>query len=178
MLPGTERRTGRSAHIAAVLALGLAVAAAPASAQTPSPPRITALVGAGHDMGWFGGQAEGYILQRLSLFAGLGYTPDIENDNPTGATFAFGVRQYAGGQRHRVFLQASVSQVMVTTRGETGSGERFYGPGIQAGYSFLAPGGLTALVSAGVGYALGLDAAESSDDFATLFNVGIGYTWR
>lgn len=169
----------RPVAIAAVLLMALMpVSVAPTAAQDDSPPGFAALIGVGHDMGWFGAQAEGYVRPGLAIFGGLGWTPEIRDDTPTGPTFAFGVRQYVGSARHRGFLEANVSQVLVITADSVSSGDRFYGPGLQAGYSFVSQGGLSALVSAGLGYAVGLDPAQEGDDFALLFGLGVGYTWR
>jgi hypothetical protein len=126
-------------------------------------------------MGWFGGQAERYVARgRASVFAGVGYTPAIDDGDPSGATFAAGVRGYTGGSRHRGFLEASVSQIDVEMRVD---GVRRYGPGLQIGYQYVARRGFTMLVSGGVGYPRGGDEILGSSATA-LFGFGMGYTWR
>ena len=109
-------------------------------------PRATARVasltaGVGNVMGWFGVHGEGYFAhERLSAFVGLGYTPSIDPGDPSGPTFAVGLRGFTTGIKHRGFLALSVSQLAV----ETGFAEdpgRFYGPGLEAGYQFVSLGG-------------------------------------
>ena len=63
-------------------------------------------------MGWYGAQGERYFgPDRLSAFVGAGYTPSTDQDEPSGPTFAAGLRGYTAGFRHRGFLEASFSQI-------------------------------------------------------------------
>jgi hypothetical protein len=56
---------------------------------------VAATAGVGNAMGWFGGQAEYYVARdRASLFAGLGYTLEVDEGDPSGATFALGARGF------------------------------------------------------------------------------------
>ncbi len=90
-------------------ASGLQTAPPAATVVAPSPPRATLLGGLGNSLGWFGIQGEAYFVTgRLSTFAGLGYTPDLEGNDPTGLTGAAGVRGYTGGVRHRAFVELGV----------------------------------------------------------------------
>jgi hypothetical protein len=64
--------------------------------SAPVPRKVTATAGVGNAMGWFGGQAEYYVARdRASLFAGLGYTLEVDEGDPSGATFALGARGVA-----------------------------------------------------------------------------------
>jgi hypothetical protein len=162
-------------RIAPLAAFGLLALAAPAAAQdAPGPRSFTVTPGIGNAMGWFGAQAERYFTNdRLSLFVGLGYTPELESGDPSGITFAAGARGYTGGARHRGFLELSVSQIVIELWPEEG---RHYGPGLQAGYQYVAGGGFTLMGSAGVGYAPGIGYA--GDGVEPLLGLGVGYTWR
>ncbi len=56
-----------------------------AQADAPPPRWFTLLTGVGNSVGWFGAQGERYFVgDRLSVFGGLGYTPDVDA-NPSGA---------------------------------------------------------------------------------------------
>jgi hypothetical protein len=115
---------------------------------------------------------------RLSGFGGVGYTLEIDQGDPTGLTFAGGVRAYTLGIKHRGFAELSFSQV-TTSRPlfALGEGKRHYGPGIQAGFQHVGAGGFTFVVSAGVGYAL-VDEFVIGSRVQPLLNLGLGYTWR
>ncbi len=136
---------------------------------------VTLLAGVGNALGWLGMQGEYYVAgDRISLFAGLGYTPEIDRGDAHGITPAVGVRGFTSGLRHRGFLEISVTQVGIQT-GPQGS-SRHYGPGIQAGYQFSAVAGFTFMVSFGVAYAIGVDPSLNS--VGELLGIGLGYTWR
>jgi hypothetical protein len=92
-----------------------------------------------------------------------------------GLTFAGGLRGFTGGDKHRAFLEGSVSQLFVES-GPLGSSRRLYGPGVQAGYQFVAPGGFTIMASLGLGYAPGV--SRRVDGWAGLLGLAAGYTWR
>ena len=144
--------------------------------------RFTVLAGIGNAMGWFGVQGEKYVRQeRVSFFAGLGYTPD-DDHFPGGPTPAVGVRGFTSGSRHRAFVEASVSQVTTTKyAAHPPDGQRLYGPGLQVGYQFTAPRGFTLMASAGAGYAVGQELIEPLDEpdpIYALLGLGLGYTWK
>jgi len=153
--------------------------------DTQQRPKVTVVGGSGNAMGWLGGQFERYLWsRRSSLFLGVGRTLDRENSigssciAPSGATYAFGGRMYSSGYRHRVFLEASISQVVCRWACSSDSsveGEGFYGPGVQLGYQYITTRGFTAVASIGVGYALD---SEVMDQTATLVGLGLGYSWR
>jgi hypothetical protein len=104
-------------------------------------------------MGWLGLQGERYFAhERLSAFLGLGYTPSIDQGDPSGPTFALGFRGFTPGVNHRGFLALCVSQLFVESGG-TEDPSRLYGPGLEAGYQFASRGGFTFMVGAGLGYA-------------------------
>jgi hypothetical protein len=106
-------------------------------------------------MGWLGVQGERYFSgDRLSAFLGVGYTPSVDPGDPSGVTFAAGLRGFTAGLKHRGFLEASVCQIM-TVASFVEEPYRLYGPCLQAGYQFASRGGFTAMVSMGLGYAPG-----------------------
>ena len=156
----------------------------PASAGGQEPgaaPRVPARVasltaGVGNVMGWLGVHGERYFAhERLSAFVGLGYTPSIDPGDPSGPTFALGLRGFTDGIKHRGFLALSVSQLAI----ETGFAEdprRFYGPGLEAGYQFVSRGGFTFMASLGLGYAPGVP--EGEQEYGEVLALGLGYTWR
>jgi hypothetical protein len=163
----------------APLVLLLLLEGAPAlmGQETPAPGRTaTVTAGIGNTMGWLGVQAERYFArERLSAFLGLGYTPSIDPGDPSGATFALGVRGFTTGVKHRGFLALSVSQLFVE-QGAAADPGRLYGPGLEAGYQFASRGGFTVMAGLGVGYAPGMPEGESK--FGSMVELGLGYTWR
>jgi hypothetical protein len=146
-------------------------------AQTTAPLRVvTVTAGVGNAMGWFGAQGERYFgPDRLSAFVGAGYTPSLDQGEPSGPTFAAGLRGYTAGFKHRGFLEASISQIFTEVIGLE-PGRRLYGPGLAAGYQFVSRGGFTLMTSLGLGYAPGVDDGHTK--VAGLVNLGLGYTWR
>lgn len=162
-----------------VLTLLLLVSAplAAVGQESPVPKRVaTLMAGVGNVMGWFGLHGEGYFArERLSGFGGLGYTPSVDPGNPSGLTFAVGLRGFTPGIKHRGFLALSLSQLAV----ESGSVEdprRFYGPGLEAGYQYASRGGFTFMASLGLGYAPGVPEGEK--EVGEVLALGLGYTWR
>ena len=161
-----------------VLLLLLGSPSAPLRGQEADTPRRIATVtaGIGNTMGWLGLQGERYFAQeRLSVFLGLGYTPSIDEGDPSGATFAFGVRGFTPGVKHRGFLALCVSQLVVES-GFTDDPSRLYGPGVEAGYQFASRGGFTLMAGAGLGFAPGVP--EGEDEVYSMIELGLGYTWR
>ncbi len=137
---------------------------------------VTIVAGVGNDMGWVGLQGEYYLVgDRISVFGGLGYTPEADPGDPDGITPAVGVRGFTPGLRHRGFLEISITQIAIQTL-PGGESSRHFGPGVQAGYQFSAVAGFTFLVSFGIGYAIGVDPSLNS--VQALFGLGLGYTWR
>jgi hypothetical protein len=144
-------------------------------------PRATSLLfGVGNALGWLGGQGEKYFHgDRVSVFFGLGYTISTEEGCPSGVTAAAGARVFTSGRSHRALLELSISQIATEIQivdGEKYPGSRRYGPGVQVGYQFVSRGGFTALLSGGVGYALGASPGLSRTHGVA--NLAIGYTWR
>lgn len=109
-----------------------------------------------------------------SPLLGLGYTPVMDQDDPSGPTFALGGRAFTPGVKHRGFLALCVSQLFV--EGGTDDPHRLYGPGIEAGYQFASRGGFTAMLGAGLGYAPGMPDGKS--EVGSMIELGLGYTWR
>jgi hypothetical protein len=160
--------------VAVLLLLG----GAPLRGQEVTAPArvVTVTAGVGNTMGWLGLQGERYFADdRLSAFLGLGYTPSIDEGDPSGATFALGVRGYTRRVKHRGFLALSLSQLFVES-GVGEDGRRLYGPGLEAGYQFASRGGFTVMLGAGVGYAPGVPDGESA--VGSMIELGFGYTWR
>src|SRR5262245_39599585 len=89
-----------------VLCLPLPAAAQEAGASPPVRARVASLTaGLGNVMGWFGLHGERYFArERLSGFLGLGYTPAVDEGDPSGPTFAIGLRGFTPGIKHRGFL--------------------------------------------------------------------------
>jgi hypothetical protein len=148
------------------------------SGAAPQIPRrvATLTAGIGNVMGWFGLHGEGYFAQeRLSGFVGLGYTPSVDPGDPSGLTFAVGLRAFTVGVKHRGFLALSVSQLAVES-GFVENPRRFYGPGLEAGYQYAARGGFTLMASLGLGYAPGVPEGER--EIGGVLALGLGYTWR
>jgi hypothetical protein len=106
------------------LLLGLAgVAAAQEPGGFAGERLVTVTAGVGNAMGWFGVQGERYFLdERISIFAGVGYTPHIDRGEPDGPTFAAGLRSFTSGLKHRLFLEASASQLVTTSEGALSGG--------------------------------------------------------
>ena len=139
---------------------------------------VTITAGVGNAMGWFGLQGQRYFSSdRLSAFLGVGYTPAPDEVDPSGITFALGVRGFTPGLKHRGFLEASACQVLTVSSFIEEERARLYGPCLQAGYHFASRGGFTALASLGVGFALG-DVPDGESAAMGLLGLGFGYTWR
>ena len=154
----------------------LASQEAPLSPAPIGPRKVTAVAGIGNAMGWLGAQVEHYFArEQFSAFAGFGYTlADVEGD-PAGATFAAGARGFTAGLKHRGFLELSISQIAVRAA-VFDEGDRYYGPGLQAGYQFVSRGGFSLMASLGLGYGLGIPDGETK--VHGLGALGLGYTWR
>jgi hypothetical protein len=146
-------------------------------ASPPVPPRVASLTaGLGNVMGWFGLHGEGYFArERLSGFVGLGYTPSVDEGDPSGPTFAIGLRGFTTGIKHRGFLALSLSQLALES-GFVENPRRFYGPGLEAGYQYVARGGFTFMASLGLGWAPGVP--EGAKEVGEVLALGLGYTWR
>jgi hypothetical protein len=142
-----------------------------------APRRVaTVTAGIGNSMGWLGVQGERYFVhERLSAFLGLGYTPSIDRGDPSGPTFAVGVRGFTTGVKHRGFLSLCLSQLYAET-GFIEDPSRLYGPGVEAGYQFASGGGFTFMVGTGLGYAPGVPEGDSK--VVSMIELGFGYTWR
>ena len=156
-----------------------------ANLDPPGARRVTATVGTGNSLGWFGGQGEWYFRgDRLSAFGGLGYNREVDGRSPSGPAYALGLRGFTDGANHRGFLELSYSLVLTRSTAaviqDGGSsrlqveGDELYGPGVQVGYQYAADGGFTVLLSAGAGYGIGDDGS----DIAGIGGIGLGYTWR
>jgi hypothetical protein len=145
--------------------------------EAADPQRIaTVTAGIGNTMGWLGVQGERYFAhERLSAFLGLGYTPSIDLGDPSGLTFALGVRGFTAGVKHRGYLALSVSQLFVENS-DADDRSRLYGPGVEVGYQFASRGGFTVMLGVGAGYAPGMPEGQSA--VGSMVELGFGYTWR
>lgn len=170
-----QRLNLRCGILSAILFLLLVPRSMPAQASVPVRV-VTVTVGVGNAMGWLGAQGERYFgPDRFSVFVGAGYTPSLDQYEPSGPTFAAGLRGYTRGVKHRGFLEASISQIF-TEVNALEPGRRLYGPGLAAGYQFASRGGFTLMTSLGLGYAPGVDDGHTK--VGGLANLGLGYTWR
>ena len=142
----------------------------------PRPRSVTVVAGIGNSMGWLGLQAEKYLAQsRVSVFAGLGYTPEVDEGDAHGVAVAGGVRAFTPGIKHRGFLELAVSQLAIQ-KFCFDDCRRFYGPGLQVGYQFVSRGGFTLVGSVGVGFIL--DPPPGAHTAELTSGIGLGYTWR
>ncbi|MDT8340606.1 MAG: hypothetical protein RQ751_03755 [Longimicrobiales bacterium] len=166
-------------------ALGLGGPRTLSAQEDPPGPRSAAVLGGvGNSFGWLGAQAEFFFHEtRLSGFLGFGYAPPDVADSGDPA-FAGGVRGFTRGEKHRGFLELSVSTVLretgfsLTSEGLSVVDSNRYGPGLQIGYLYTAGWGFTALTSAGVGYAFGVSEEADKNPVAPLLGLGLGFTWR
>jgi len=174
--------------LAGVLLMALPSSVAAQSVDSGQAPdrNLTLLAGVGNSLGWFGAGAEKYVAgDRLSVFGGFGYTiPDGRFDNE-GVAGAVGARGFTGGDHHRAVLEFAVSQIrveditVIRPNGEVGQvGDHLYGPGLSVGYQYAAGSGFTAMISGGVGVAVGLDDRIDDSPVSPLVNLGLGYTIR
>lgn len=142
----------------------------------PSPPAFTASVGVGNTMGGLGGQAQAYLADgRIGIFGGLGYLPEVDTGDWSGASVSGGARGYTDTEKHRGYLELSASPMQLE-QSCFDSCERFYGLGTQAGYQLLTSGGFTFAASIGIGYAFGVP--DDGSRATALGDLSFGYTWR
>lgn len=192
-------RLGLSSQLVPLLAMHLVVAVGGGlEAQEVGGERedraAALLVGVGNSFGIMGGQAAVYVGDHLAAFVGVGYSPAVFENTPSGLAPAAGIRGFAQGRasRRRGFFEFSWTQIRSEgwtecTLGAGGScrsgGSRSYGPGFQAGYEHATDGGFALLISAGGGYPLvsrGTGEREwggSSTAIGLLFGLGIGYSF-
>jgi hypothetical protein len=130
-------------------------------------------------MGWLGLQAERYFAAgRGSVFGGVGYTVEVDR-SWSGVAVAAGARVFTSGDKHRIFLEASVSQLAIELPSDPSlpkGDERVYGPGVQVGYQLTKPKGFTLMLSVGVGHTVG--GPSHLQGTAFLGGLGLGHTWR
>ena len=95
----------------------------------PRPRFFTLAAGLGNSLGLIGLHAEKYFARsRLSVYAGLGYFPEDDPGDWSGAVAGAGLRGFTPGVKHRGFLDLSVSQLFVEQGCFDDCGTR-YGPG-------------------------------------------------
>ncbi|MFL5532075.1 MAG: hypothetical protein ACJ8BC_08890 [Gemmatimonadales bacterium] len=134
-------------------------------------PHLGFMGGLGNVLGGLGAGAE-YDLPggRISAGGGLGFWP-------TGcdqATFsaAGALRGFAGGRRHRAFLELSYSLIAISCAVFSDDIERHYGPGLSLGYRYIGSDGFTFTAAGGIGDPSGDSGSEA------IILLGLGYTWR
>jgi hypothetical protein len=166
--------------------LSFAACAVPAAAQQAAIPEgrsATVTVGFGNAMGWLGGQGEKYFSGgRLSAFGGIGYVPDLSEEDEQSASglgVAAGLRGYTPGRVHRGFAELSVSCVSSESVPDGLPADDLslrYGPGLQIGYQRVSRGGFTLTLSTGVGFVVG--ETHGNSRAGLMAGIGIGKTWR
>lgn len=169
--------------LACIASASLVALAAPALAQdaAPVPPPVTrpvatVSVGLGNAHGWNGLQAEWHgWAGRGAVFVGGGFSPRTSYDKRR-FTAAAGVRVFSRGRRHRLFGEASVSQIGREVASYLRpQGRQVYGPGLQLGYELRLHSGVTAMLSGGAGYGLGVSGYNNP--WRPMAGVALGYTW-
>ncbi|HWO88124.1 MAG TPA: hypothetical protein VNL98_03120 [Gemmatimonadales bacterium] len=169
-------RKAHSGYRCAVLAACASVIwARSVAAQSPEPaPAYAVSAGFGNNYGWLGGAVEVYVVRgRLSVFAGGGVIPSGLSDFQSTSGRAAGVRYYwpLGAGRKLLFADLSVSLLLLKQAAMVGAPVvHDYGPGLSAGYAFIARSGLTFSVSLGVG--------EGDVETVPILSIGAGWTWR
>ena len=162
--------------------------------EAPTPRGWALVAGLGNSLAWFGASADVYFSEgRYSAFGSLGYTPELDEGEASGATFAAGLRAYTGDgeSRHRAFVELAASQIAIQNTyrrnadgfGQVADSQRLYGPALSGGYRFTARGGFTLIASLGVGYTIGVDgtlpdgSVEDLSPWAAVLGFGLGYAW-
>jgi hypothetical protein len=150
----------------------LLFSALPLAAQDPKP-NLALTGGLGNVLGGLGTAFEFYMAEsKFSASGGLGYWPS----NVCGqGTFsgAGALRGFAGGRRHRAFLELSYSLLAISCDLFSEDDiERHYGPGVSLGYRYTGMDGFTFTAGAGIGDVPGDLGSEA------LILLALGYTWR
>jgi hypothetical protein len=150
-------------------------------AQSASPSgeaheRIASLTaGLGNSMAWAGVSGQVFVVgDYLSVFASAGH-PLGGNAGAPSLAGAAGLRAFSGGQRHRRFLELSVSPLAILAANRVFI-EQFYGPGASVGYEYTALEGLAFAASLGGG--LVLQPHGGVDRIQPLLTFSVGRTWR
>jgi hypothetical protein len=161
--------SSRTRCIAGVIALFL-VLALPVSAQN-SKPHVALTGGLGNVLGGLGAAVEYHLADsRISASGGLGYWPADCGDGTFSGAGA--LRGFAGGRRHRAFIELSYSLLEISCPTFSDETQRHYGPGLSLGYRYTGSGGFTITAAGGIG--------DVPGDFGTaaIILLGLGYTWR
>jgi hypothetical protein len=159
----------RNRSTAGAIAL-LLVLARPVAAQDPKP-HVAVTGGLGNVLGGLGAGVEYYLAgSRISAGGGLGFWPagcDQATFSGAGA-----LRGFAGGRRHRAFLELSYSLIAISCAVFAEDVERHYGPGLSLGYRYIGSDGFTFTAAGGIG--------DASGDYGTeaIILLGLGYTWH
>lgn len=148
----------------------LLFSALPLAAQDPKP-NLALTGGLGNVLGGLGTAFEFYMAEsKFSASGGLGFWPAGCGQ----ATFsgAGALRGFAGGRRHRAFLELSYSLIAISCAVFAEDVERHYGPGLSLGYRYIGSDGFTFTAAGGIG--------DASGDYGTeaIILLGLGYTWR
>jgi hypothetical protein len=157
---------------AGALALFL-VSALPVAAQDPQP-NLALTGGLGNVLGGLGAAFEFYLAEsRISASGGLGYWPSGSGCGQGTFSGAGALRGFAGGRRHRAFLELSYSLLAISCSVfGVDDIQRYYGPGLSLGYRYTGMDGFTFTAGAGIGDVPGEFGTEA------LILLALGYTWR
>lgn len=139
--------------------------------------RTSVTAGFGNQYGFgFGINVERYLIgERVSVAIGTGGIPELDG-SPGTLGMAAAMRGYTPGQRHRGFVETSIT-LIATSFSRRGPGnfddvKRHYGPGLSVGYHYTARGGFTMTVAGGAGWAVSLD------ELYPIVMLGFGHSWR
>jgi hypothetical protein len=164
--------SNRYRNAAGAVAL-LLFSALPLAAQDPKP-NLALTGGLGNVLGGLGTAFEFYLAEsRISASGGLGYWPSGAGCGQGTFSGAGALRGFAGGRRHRAFLELSYSLLAISCDLFSNDDiERHYGPGASLGYRYTGMDGFTFTAGAGIG--------DVPGDFGTeaLILLALGYTWR
>lgn len=166
---------------AAIITLIILLTSRCLPAQNASPSReaherIASLsAGVGNSMGWAGFAGQVFLRgDHLSAFASAGH-PLGGNAGAPSLAGAAGLRVFSRGQRHRRFMELSVSPLAILAANRVFI-EQFYGPGASVGYEYTALEGLAFAASLGGGVVL--QPRGGVDRIQPLLTLSVGRTWR
>lgn len=172
-------------RVASALLMLLATSPLSLSAQSRSDsnspshlPQYSLEAGLGHSYGFFGVQNQLRFSSHVSAVASGGIGPHSQQ-----FSFAAGLRAQIDAPPHYPFLEGSLlpvyaGRIELTHPSSDGESFRQYGVGLQGGYQYVAPFGLTVEALGGVGYALWGDAPiYPPPRFHALFGLSVGWAW-
>lgn len=167
---------------AAVCAANEEAARVPAADSTSAP--LLTLIGETRDLDQVAVEGAWHLGRgRVSVFAGLGYLPQDDEDPrmrlPGIRLFEGGVRVHTRWFRRRGYVELGWGPLARNYRlvpNEAPQQSLTYGPSLSLGYQYIAKSHLTFLASAGYG------CTWSSESDGVIhnpeFRIGLGYTWH